>query len=156
LVILAYDNSAITVPAYALNEMLRLYAPSVQSRVYPPGLKEDARMPRITITALTPREERVGIGERFGSYMGLWYFYTFRVDVWDKDPNQVEKVSNEVMYSIWKNRNYTPASPRDVYGQFVNLEISGGSATAINAAKQLYQRTLNITGRWLSKSQELW
>ena len=153
--LLATSSEAISVPAYALNELLRANVSKVQNRVFPPGIQRDARMPRITISPLSPVEKRVGIGERYGSYMGLWYKYVFRVDVWDKDAAQVEDVADQVLYTIWKNRDYVPNSPRNTYGQFVNLETTGGSATDLNKAHQLYQRTINISGLWLSKSSEV-
>jgi hypothetical protein len=137
--------------------MFRLYVTTVQKRVYPPGVKEDALMPRITITPLAPTEKRVGIGEGYGSYKGLWYLWTFRVDVWDRDPTQVETTSNEVFYSIWKHREYVPAvAANAAKGQFLLLEIKGGSPVTFNQGRQLYQRTINVAGLWLSKSAETW
>ena len=146
-----------SLPAQTLNEMLRLYVPTVQKRVYPPGIKQGATMPRITITPLTPTERRVGIGEGYGSYKGLWLLYTFRVDVWDRNPSQVEETSNEVMYAIWKHRDYVPSAVADAAkGQFLLLEVKGGGTVALNEAYQVYQRTINVSGTWLSKSAETW
>lgn len=155
---MATDNQAIVMPAFSLNEMLRANVPSVSNRVYPPGTRMDAQMPRIEITSMTPMEQRVGLGEGFGpaANKALFYLYPFRVDVWDRDAKKVEAVSNEVLYAVWKNRNYTPNSPNDTYGQFINLEIRGGSPTQLNAGKQLFQRTLNVYGVWLSKASETW
>lgn len=150
------DNAAISTPAYALNEMLRTYVPIVQGRVYPPGVRVDAKDPRITISPLTPTERRVGIGEGYGSYKGLFYNYNFRVDIWSKDPKMVELTADQVMYAIWKHRGYVPASPRDTQGNFLLLEVAGGSANTLNAGQQLYVRTINVNGRWLSKSAETW
>jgi hypothetical protein len=135
--------------------MLRLYVPAVANRVYPPGIRRDAQMPRITLQPLTPTEIRTGIGERFGSYQGLYYVYTFRVDVWDKDPNKVETTCDQVLYAVWKHRGYIPTSAYSTYGEFILLEISGGSTTEMDAPTQLYRRTLNVRGRWLSRSTEL-
>ena len=146
-----------SLPAQALNEMLRLYVPSVQKRVFPPGIKQSSQMPRITITPLAPTERRVGIGEGYGSYKGLWYLWTFRVDVWDRDPTQVENSSNEVLYAVWKHREYIPTTAADALkGQFLLLETKGGSTVSLNQAYQLYQRTINVSGIWLSKSAETW
>jgi hypothetical protein len=136
--------------------MLRANVPLVQNRVYPPGVRVDARDPRITISPLTPNEQRVGIGEGYGLYKGLFYNYLFRVDIWSKDPKVVELVADQVMYAVWKNRGYTPASPRNAQGNFLLLETTGGSVNTLNAGQQLYQRTINISGKWLSKSSELW
>jgi len=153
--VLAVTSNVLTTSAYALNEMLRANVPYVQNKVFPPGMKQDARTPRITIKPLTPTEKRVGIGEKYGSYMGLWYLFIYRVDIWDKDPTVVEKVADEVLYAIWKNRGYQPASPKHLDGQFLLLQVAGGSATDLNQGLQLYQRTINVSGRWLSKSQEV-
>lgn len=146
-----------SLPAQTLNEMLRLYVPSVNKRVFPPGIRLGAQGTRITITPLTPTEKRVGLGEGFGSYKGLWLLYTFRVDVWDRDPVQVENTSNEVLYAVWKHRDYVPASVTDAAkGQFFLLEIKGGSSVNLNEALQIYQRTINVAGIWLAKSAETW
>lgn len=154
---MAYSNSAVSLPAQALNEMLRLYVPSAQKRIFPPGIKADAKTPRITITPLAPTEKRVGLGEGYGSYKGLFYLWTFRVDVWDRDPTQVENTSNEVFYAIWKHRNYIPSSVTDAAkGQFLLLEVKGGGSVSLNDALQIYQRTINVSGMWLSKSAEAW
>lgn len=78
----------------------------------------------------------------------------YKVDIWSKDANQVEKAADEVMRAVWQHRNYS-SSTRSADGQFVNLEIAGGAATAINQAMQMYQRTINVKGKWLSKAQEV-
>ena len=152
---MAYSNIGITQPTYALNELLRTYVPAVQKRVYPPGIKRDAQTPRITISPITPSETRVGIGENFGTYKGIYYNCTFRVDIWDIDPNQIETVANQIAYAIWKHRDYTPTT-NSSYGQFILLELNGGSGTEKNIGVGLFRCTMNITGRWLSKSQEDW
>jgi len=153
---MAYTSYGLTYPTYALNEMLRTHVPKVQNRVYPPDIKQDARTPRITITALTPTERRTGIGEGWASYKGLFYNYLFRVNIYDKDPKQVEDTADQVFYAVWKNRGYVPASPRNTYGEFVILEVAGGSPTELNVGLQLYQKTINVSGRWLSKASETW
>ena len=153
---MATDNNGLSTPQFALIELLRANVPSVQKRVYPSGERTDSKQPRITTDELTPTEIRTGIGERFGTGMGLFYVYTFRVSIWDKEPNFVKQVADEVMYAIWKNRGYVPASPRNADGEFLLLEINGGSGTTLNAGMGLYQRTINVTGRWLSKSTETW
>jgi len=153
---MAYDNNGLSTPQYALIELLRANVPSCQKRVYPSGERTDSKQPRITTDELTPTETRTGIGEHFGTGMGLYYVYQFRVNIWDKEPNQIRQVADEVMYAIWKNRGYVPASPRNADGEFLLLEIKGGSGTAINPGMGLYQRTINVTGRWLSKSTETW
>lgn len=149
------SSAGLTGPTSALNEMLRLNVAAVSKRVYPPGVRRDATYPRITITPLSPTETRVSIGERFGSYQGLWYNYIFRVDVWDKDPSTVESVCDQVFYAIWKNRGYVPVTPANTYGEFLLLEIAGGSTTEVDAPTQLYRRTINVHGKWLSKSTEI-
>lgn len=152
-----YSNSAISLPATILNEMLRLYVPLVQNRIYPPGIRVDAQMPRITITPLTPQDGPSWIGENFGAYKGKFLTYTFKVDIWDRDPTQVEAVSNQVDYAIWKHRGYLPASTANkALGEFLLLRVNGGGAVTENKALQLYQRTMNVTGMWLSKSAETW
>ena len=146
-----------TAPVYALNELLRNGVKSVQNRVFPPGIKQSAMMPRITVTPMTPTERRIGIGEGFSAYKGLWLIYTFRVDVWDKNPSQIEKTSDEVMYTIWKHRDFVSSnSANAAMGNFLLLEVKGGGAVTLNQAYQIYQRTLNISGIWLSKSAETW
>jgi hypothetical protein len=152
----AYDNNALSTPQYAIIELLRANVPSVQNRVYPSGDREDAKMPRITTDELTPTEIRTGIGERFGTGMGLFYVYTFRINIWDKEPVQIRQVADEVMNAIWKHRGYVPNSPRNADGEFLLLEINGGSGTTPNGSRGMYQRTINVTGRWLSKSTETW
>ena len=151
------SDKATYAPAYSLNEMLRANVSSVSNRVFPPGMREDAQTPRITITPLTPTEKRVGIGEGWGSTKGLYYDYIFRVNVWDKDPSRLETVCGEVMHAVWKNRGYIPTDATNAaLGQFINLEVKGGGEITQNAARQLYQRTLNIHGIWISKSVETW
>lgn len=113
-------------------------------------------MPRITTDELTPTEQRLGIGERLGTGMGLFYNYTFRINIWDKEPNLIRQAADEVLNAIWKNRGYVPLSPRNADGEFLLLEIAGGSGTAPNPARGMYQRTINVTGKWLSKSTEAW
>lgn len=137
--------------------MLRLYVPTAQKRVYPPGIKQGSLMPRITITPLTPTEKRVGLGEGFGTNKGLWLQYTFRVDIWDSDPTRIETVASEVQYAVWKHREYVPATAADAAkGQFVLLEIRGGGSVALNEGVGVYQRTMNVAGIWLAKSSETW
>ena len=143
-------------PRTALIEMLRLYVPAVNKHVYPPDVQPSATMPRITVNALTPTEQRVAIGEQFGSYKGLFYLYTFRVDVWDRKPGSVETTCDQVMYAIRKHRQYVPASPNNVYGEFLFLETAGGSDTSVDAPRQLYRRTINVHGKWLARAQENW
>ena len=153
---MAYDNNAISTPQYAIIELLRANVPSVQKRVYPSGEREDAKMPRITTDELTPTEIRIGIGETLGTGKGLFYVYTFRINIWDKEPNQIRQAAEEVMYAIWKNRGYVPLSPRNADGEFLLLEVNGGSGTVPNPGRGMYQRTINVTGRWLSRSKETW
>lgn len=153
---MANTSYGLTYATYALNEMLRTNVPKVQNRVYPPDIRQDAKTPRITINAPTPTEKRMGIGEGWNSYKGLFYNYVFRVNIFDKDPKVVEETADQVFYAIWKNRGYVPASPRDTYGEFLLLETAGGSPTGLNVGMQQYQRTINVSGRWLSKSQETW
>jgi hypothetical protein len=153
----AYTNSSISLPATILNEMLRTYVPSVQKRVYPPGIRVDAQMPRITITPLSPQDGPTWLGEGFGGYKGKFMNWTFRVDIWDRDPTQIEKISSEVDYAVWKHRSYVPTAAADAAkGEFALLRINGGGAITMNEKFQLYQRTLNVTGLWLSKSAETW
>ena len=137
-------------------ELLRANVTYVNKRVYPPDEREDATMPRVTVDAITPSDTPLGLGEGLGSYKGVWLLYTFNINIWDKDPGQIKTVADQVIYCIWKNRSYVPASPRDAHGEFTLLTISGGSPTTENVGKQLYQRTINVTGRWLSKSVETW
>jgi len=153
---MAYDNNGLSTPQFALIELLRANVPSVQKRVYPSGERVDSKQPRITTDETTPTEIRTGIGERFGTGMGLFYVYTFRINIFDKEPVQIRQVADEVMMCIWKNRGYVPASPRNADGEFLLLEVNGGSGTAINAGLGLYQRTINVQGRWLSRSTETW
>ncbi len=141
------DSSPIRNMQLAMRELLRNNVSLVSKRVYPPGIRQDAQMPRICVSALTPTEQRVGLGERFGKGMGLWRICTFKVDVFDKDPTRCELVADQICNVVWKNRGYTPSV--STFGYFVNLEVSGGSGTSLNSALQLYQRTINITGRWI-------
>lgn len=130
--------------------MLRLYVPSVQKRVYPPGIRQDFNGARINITPLTPVTRR-WLGRRFGSGGGKWLEYTFRVEISDKtDPNMVDKIASEIDYAIETHSDYTPTD--STYGFFVNLKVDGGSATELNAGLAAYQKTLNVVGRWLSQS----
>jgi hypothetical protein len=111
-------------------------------------------MPRITVKSLAPTERRIGLGETYGSYKGLWYNYTFIVDIWDRLPKNCDLIADEVNYAVWKHREYVPDTA--TYGQFLLLEVKGGSSTDLNVGKQLYQRTINVSGLWLSKSSETW
>jgi hypothetical protein len=143
-------NESMEKPANALNEMLRANVPSVRNRIYPPGIRQDAATPRINIIPLTPSERRVGIGEHYGSGMGKWLDYNFRVIITDRDPNQVDKIASEVDYAVWSHRNYVPTV--STFGEFINLETKGGSATELNEGLQAYQRVMNISGVWLSRT----
>jgi len=114
-------------------------------------------MPRITITPLTPQDGPSWIGENYGTGKGKFVRWTFKVDVWDRDPSQVEKVSSEVDYAIWSHRGYiSTVAANALLGEFALLKINGGSAVTMNNQYQIYQRTLNITGLWLSKASSTW
>ena len=142
---------------YALNKLLRDNVSLVANRVYPVGVREENRTPRISVSELTPRETFAGIGAN----VPVWKNVAFKIDVWDKDPIMVEKVAEQVEDAVAKNRSYRPASfpVRDEKTgatstvtnseYFMNLRVTGGSATDLNASKQLYQRTINVGGLWL-------
>jgi hypothetical protein len=82
--------------------------------------------------------------------MGKWLDYNFRVIITDRDPNQVDKIASEVDYAVWSHRNYVPTV--STFGEFINLETKGGSATELNEGLQAYQRVMNISGVWLSRT----
>jgi hypothetical protein len=142
-----FRTSPVRASTYALIELLRANITSVQKRVYPPGIRQDSQMPRITVFQLTPTEIRLGIGERYGSGKGLWRICTFKIDCWDKNPTACEETADRVMRTIWDNRYYKTANVP--YGFFINLETAGGSETILNPGLQIYQKTVNVRGRWL-------
>jgi hypothetical protein len=136
---------------YALIEMLRAQIPQVQNRVNHLGSGQlvQAQCPRITVSAPTANsEEQRWIGEHWGiTNRGVMKRYILHIDVWDRNPKVLEQVAANVETAIWKNRGYHPADY--TYGYFVDMEISGGSATGVDAASQLYRRTVSVSALWL-------
>ena len=149
------SNLGLTESRSALIEMLKTNIPAVNKHIYPGDVREGAQMPRISVSTLTPTETRVSIGEGFGAYKGLFYNYVFQIKVWDYNPTTVESATDQIFYAVWKNRGYTPLAPNNIYGQFLLLEIAGGSTVEYDAPKNLWRRTINVKGKWLSKSVEL-
>jgi hypothetical protein len=147
-------NQAMEAPQSALNELLRLYVPSAQKRVYPPGIRVDANGPRINITPLTPTTRR-WLGRKFGTGSGKWLDYVFRIDITDKlDPNQVDKIASEVDFAVESHLEFRQTDT--TYGYFVNMKLSGGSGTEWNPGLQAYQKTMNFSGQWLSLTSATW
>jgi hypothetical protein len=148
-----YDVAGFTAPAQALNEMLRANVPLVQKNVFPPPVQQGAIMPRITIKPLTPTEKRRWIGEGYGAPPGRAqvYGYIFRVTVHDRDVKRLQQVADQVMYAVWTHRGYVPtASTLSAVGQFMLLEVKGGSEPKLNEGNQLYEQTINVAGEWYS------
>jgi hypothetical protein len=85
-----------------MNQLLRDNVSLVSNRVFPPGVRQDSTMPRITLSQLTPRETFAGIG----AGIPVWKNVAFKIDCWDKNPVNCEKVAEQVEQAIASNRNF--------------------------------------------------
>lgn len=150
---------------FAMMKLLSANVPSVnipgtaKARVYPPGIQEDAAMPRITVSQSTAPEQPAELGASVKS----WADVTFSIDIFDKRPGQCDITADEVIQAIESNRNYAPATITvrvgdmednavDPKGQFYMLRISGGSPTIPFPPTQLYRRTVRVAGRWFKSA----
>lgn len=143
-----YGTNPIRASTYAMIQLLRDNISLISNRVYPSGLRQDAKLPRITVAQLTPSEKRLGIGEIYSSGKGVWRMCTFKIDCWDRTPTGAEEMGDRVITAIWDNRGYRD-STNIPNGYFVNLEIAGGGITDLNPGMQVYQKTIMVKGRWL-------
>lgn len=137
---------------------LQSYLGSKPTRVYPPGITESAVMPRVTVSNPTSSDTLAGLG--ITAAFPVWKNLFCRIDVWDKDPKMVDKVTERIEDVIGSNRNYKPstvvinnqsgqAQSTAASGYFFNVKIAGGTPCTVAVPKQLYQRTILLTGRWL-------
>lgn len=130
----------------------------VQNRIFPPGIVQNALMPRVTVSAATPQDILASIGVTAAA--PTWKQYQFTIDVWDKDPKRCEQVAAIIEDVIGANRNYAPstimlnnqsavAQSVAANGYFFILKLGGGSATMEVEKNQLYRRSMMVTGRWM-------
>ena len=136
---------------YALMKLLRDNASVLQQRVYPPGVVESAMMPRATVTQYTPKEQIDGLGASVTSFSQV----RFKVNIYHKDPGQIDPVSDSVIQAVKQNRNYAPAAITigqdaavDPKGKFYQLAIDGGGEVSVDNKTQLYFRSIIVSGVW--------
>lgn len=101
-----------------MNQLLRDNVSLVNNRVFPPGVRQDSTMPRITLSQLTPRETFAGIG----AGIPVWKNVAFKIDVWDKKPEICDKVAEQIEQAIAVNRNYWNT-------EVLDSSASGGTGT---------------------------
>jgi len=132
----------------AMVALLRTNVTTVSNRVYPPEVRADSQMPRITVDLATPSETYAGPG----AGIPVWKNVMFRIDIWHKEEKSSHKMIREVADQVEQaiattaNRNY---STNTVNGQFYLLRIAGGSETTLDSLRQLYKRTVLVSGRWM-------
>ncbi len=144
-----YRTHPIRAAQYWLVELLRANVAKVQKRVYPPGITQNAQMPRVTVASLSPTEKR-WIGENGASgTRSRFTIHNFKIDCWSKVPQEVDEVADQVGEAIFRNRAYKPSDLTK--GEFMDMRFQGGSETTFNSAHQIYQRTINIEAWWHSK-----
>lgn len=142
--------------SFLINKLLRDNVTLVQNRVYPPGLREDAKYPRISVHCITPGETFAGLG----AGIPVWKNIMFRLAIWDENPIMVDRVAEQVEDTIANNRNYrqTTVTITDSFGgkstvnsngYFCQLKITGGTETLFNSSNNRYYRTINVGGLWM-------
>lgn len=145
--------------SFLMNKLLRDNVALVDKRVFPPGLRENATYPRISLHCITPSETFAGLGAN----VPVWKEVMVRIAIWDKNPVMVERVAEQVEDAIAFNRSYQQptvtiedsAGNKTVAnsnGYFILLKITGGTETLFNEANNTYYRTINVGGRWMQTS----
>ena len=145
-------NKAITHPIravqYAVVEILRKEIPRVQNRVYPPGIRNDAQFPRITVSSMSPREKRF-IGEKWKiDEISRITIHPFKIDSWSKNPIECEEIADDIQAAIFRNRGFLPSNYQK--GYIIDCHFIGGSETTLNPALQVFHRSINVEVWWLS------
>ena len=144
---------------FVMNKLLRDNVTLLSNRVFPPGMRIDAQVPRAILHAITPPEQFAAMG----SGLPTWRLVNFRLDIYARNPAECDSISEQVEDAISSNRTYghtlstitmidytgksTTVAP---CGYFLMLKINGGTETAIVPAMNLFHRAMIIAGRWLS------
>lgn len=121
---------------------------AVNKRVYVfPGTTDQisSQLPRVTVSLISSPETFAGLGQ--GNNYPTWDFFTVKVDVWDKNPSNVDTIADDVLDALRTNRSLAGTN-----GQWFMMKANVATATTKNEQMQLYQRTINATGRWLQSA----
>lgn len=104
-------------------------------------------MPRITVVCPTP-VERLIIGSG-NTTAPTWRQFNAKIDVWDRRPGSVDTVADSVINAVGTKRYNTPTGGD---GNWPMLWVSGGGETVLNDGRQIYQRTIRVSGLFLQTS----
>ena len=147
--------------AFLLNKLLRDNCPSVGTRVYPPGIRQDASYPRVLVNVLTPEQQFAALGTGSTSGVPVWQNYTASLEIFASSPSQCDIVADEIQDAIIKNASYNGGTTIQLYdwrgnqttvnvnGYFLMNRVTGGSITEAVPSFNAYRRTIRMTGKWL-------
>jgi len=127
----------------------------VETRIYIMRDTVSSQLPRIEINCTSPVEQAAAQG---ATYYPVWHKTQVQVDIWAKSPGQVEETANYVQRAVGTKRNYFPTTVTidgvsvNTTGNFYNTFGNGGTHCTLNAAKQLWHRTMSFNCNWLETS----
>jgi len=141
------DGPIVTVEK-GIQTLLKAGVTAVGNRVYIPGNTISSMMPRITISMLTPVERYAGLGLA-NSTTPTWREFTVKLDIWSKKMSDCDTVADTLINYLDQNKTYTPTGGD---GFWMMLRLTGGSATVLNEPSQIWNRSVNFSGKFMQTS----